>query len=84
MRLTILTMLTMLPLLGGCPPIYCNCEEIANAPLPLGELEIDTAWQEALEDGTAVITEDTVTFFYTDDVGNQWEIEYDIRRSFPE
>jgi len=84
MRLTILTMLAALPLLGGCPAIYCNCRDIGNAPLPLGEFEIDIAWHEALEDGTAVLTEETVTFLYTDDDGNQWEIEYAVEGDLPE
>jgi hypothetical protein len=82
MRLTILTMLAALPLLGGCP--ICTCDEAASEPLPLGEFAIETAWQEALEEGTAVITEETVTFLYTDDVGNEWEIEYAIEDGFPQ
>jgi hypothetical protein len=83
MRRTILIMLVALPLLGGCPPI-CDCGDVANAPLPLGEFEIDYAWHEALAEGTAVLTEEQVTFFYTDEDGNDWEIEYAIGNSYPE
>ncbi len=81
MRRTILVLIAALPLLGGCP-VYCMCAGDANPILPTGEFAIDNAWQEALAEGTAVLTEDAVTFLYTDDAGNQWEIEYAVEYTY--
>jgi len=81
MRRTVLIILAALPLLGGCLPnfpIICDCGDVANARIPPGEFEIDYAWHDALAEGTAAITDDLVTFFYTDEDGNEWEIEYAI------
>jgi hypothetical protein len=64
-----------MPLLAGCP-IYCDCGGTGDAPLPVGTHEIAYAPNEAIEAGLATIEEGKLVFSYTDDDGNEWEIEY--------
>ena len=64
-------------LFGGC---WNNdyCPTASDYPFPNGEYDIVQSFYETTVGGSASITEDTVTFVYTDQNGQQWEVVYDI------
>lgn len=75
MRPLVISLIGLMPLLAGCL-INCDCSGTADEPLPTGTHDIAYAPNEAIEAGTATIEEGKLVFNYTDDAGNEWEIEY--------
>lgn len=93
MRIVTITLLAVLPLLGGCidspvnmpiasewhmPIPACDCSYLSDLERPVGYYDITEAWKAGLEEGEAAVTDEAVIFRYTDDEGNQWEVEYAI------
>jgi hypothetical protein len=85
MRIVTITLLAVLPLLG-CPAQYrlaCECGDLSDMESPVGDYDITEAWKAGLEEGEAAVTDEAVVFRYTDDEGNQWEVEYAIIDEIP-
>ena len=68
-------------LLGSVLLSGCEQGEVCSFPdnpFPDGTYEVRSAHFDALVGSEAVIENDTVTFTYTDEEGNQWEVTYAI------
>ena len=88
MRIVTITLLAVLPLLTGCQPVFgyqpvCDCSYLSDVERPFGDYDITAAWKPALEEGEAAVADEAVVFRYTDDEGNQWEVEYAITDEYP-
>ncbi len=61
---------------GGCNP--CDCEGVSAEAPPEGDFTIDDASQDELVDGAVSIADEVLLVRYTDEDGNQWEVEYAV------